>query len=451
MFSASKRVDRETRSLLFEDEVFCNIEKRKVNRKLTVAFSSQYGRPTVHDDMLLVALMKKTRDLGFESQRVHFSRYELIKLLAWPNNGQSYDRIDEGFNRLIGTHLVWDNAFWDNDARSWVDRKFSIVDDTHLYDREKYQRALATANASPKSWFKWSDVMFESFQAGYIKTIDLQKLNSLNEIVGRRLYRWLDKHFNNPNRRLPVEINLGSLAKQKLGFKPAAAGHLKRMIQPAISELEQKQILATDRNRFQGKGKSCTVRFRPYEKTTRSVSNPNVRTTGSLEEQLVEFGIPKRTAVKLVGNQKDVVAKQLEHLKFLKDSGRNIKSDAAWLISAVKNDFALPKGFKTSSMKFAAKKQADLATKKYESQKRRQELTRVKRLQESTSRVTEYLNTLSQQERKSLQQLAIGEGSQFLVSQMNRAERNGDPQIASIYREKMVAELVHSILKKRSM
>ena len=74
VFSASKNVDRDTKSLLFEDEVYCNIEKRKVKRKLTVAFSAQYGRPTVSDDMLLVALMKKTRDLGFENQRVHFTR-----------------------------------------------------------------------------------------------------------------------------------------------------------------------------------------------------------------------------------------------------------------------------------------------------------------------------------------------------------------------------------------
>ena len=289
VFSATKNVDRKTKSLLFEDEVYCNIENRKVKRKLTVAFSAQYGRPTVYDDMLLVALMKKTRDQGFENQRIYFTRYELIRMLDWPDNGQSYTRIDDALNRLIGTHLIWDNAFWDNEAKSWVDRKFSIIDDAHLFDREKYHRSRANSGESnPQSWFKWSDVMFDSFQAGYIKTIDLKKLNSLKENVGKRLYRWLDKHFKNPRRRMPIEVGLATLTNQKLGFKNAPASHLKRMLEPAISELEQKGIVAKDDSRFQGRGKKCTVRFRPYDGKPNS-SKPSSK-RNSLEDRLVHCG-----------------------------------------------------------------------------------------------------------------------------------------------------------------
>ena len=143
-FSATNRVDRTSKSLTFEDEAYGNVEgkRRKINRKLTVAFSAQYGRPTARDDLVLLALMKKSRESGFDNQRVHFTRFELIQILGWYDNGQSYDAIDQAFNRMVGTHLVWDNAFWDNEAKSWVDRKFSIIDDVHLYDREKYLRAL---------------------------------------------------------------------------------------------------------------------------------------------------------------------------------------------------------------------------------------------------------------------------------------------------------------------
>ena len=184
--------------------------------------------------------------------------------------GQSYDAIDQAFNRIVGTHLVWDNAFWDNEAKSWVDRKFSIVDDVHLYDREKYLRALnQKGEGRPQSWFKWSDVMFESFQAGYIKSVDMELIRSMKSNVAKRLYRWLDKHFNNHRRKLPVEIPIKKLAEQKLGFQSTAPSHLKRMLDSGISELEERGFIAKDSDRFQGNGKNCVVRFRPPRKQGR--------------------------------------------------------------------------------------------------------------------------------------------------------------------------------------
>ena len=42
-----------------------------------------------------------------------------------------------------------------------------------------------SGESRPKSGFKWSDVMFESFNSGYIKTIDLKMLQSLDKVVGR--------------------------------------------------------------------------------------------------------------------------------------------------------------------------------------------------------------------------------------------------------------------------
>ena len=59
-------------------------------------------------------------------------------------------------------------------AQEWATRKFSIIDDVELLDRGRYERIRhISAEKQPKSWFRWSDVMFDSFAAGYIKTLDL--------------------------------------------------------------------------------------------------------------------------------------------------------------------------------------------------------------------------------------------------------------------------------------
>ncbi len=440
----------------FEDHVFCNIENRKVNRKLTVAFSAEYGRPTSSDDMILVALMKKSRDAEFDSQRVYFTRYELLQILNWSENGQNYRRIDQALNRLIGTHLVWDNAFWDNEARSWVDRKFSIIDDAHLYDREKYDRARdRTGESRPKSWFKWSDVMYESFQAGYIKTLDLEMLNSLNEMVGKRLYRWLDKHFNNPKRKMPIEIPISDLATRKLGFKSVPPSHLIRMMQPAIKELESVGFVALDENRVSGRGKSCVIRFRPNNFKMRSSRTPTrifEKTENSLEGMLIAKGIPKSKAKQLASEKPEIAKRQLEHLEFKCSGGWSPgKSEAAWLMSSIKHDYQLPKEFKTSSQLRLAKNRKQSASKQFAQKQKLRQRRQLKLQRESSSRVAGYLKTLSPSERSSIESRACEVGSNFLVQRMEDASNQGEEQIAAIYREQLLAELVDSILKNTDM
>ena len=453
-FSATNRVDRTTKSLQFESEANCKIENRKIKRKLTVAFSAEYGRPTPSDDMVLVALMKLTRDAGFSNQKIYFSRYELIKVLKWSDGGRSYERIDEAMNRLVGTHLVWDNAFWDNAAKSWVDRKFNLIDDVYLYDREKYERALAASDSRPKSWFKWSDVMFESFSSGYIKTIDLQMLQSLKEVVGRRLYRCLDKHFNNPNRKMPVEISIEELATKKLGFKKVPASHLKRMMQPAINELEEVGFVARDNQRFSGKGNSSVVRFAPQKKTQgiqsrQSNDNPG-RGEAPLLSRLKKLGISGKLASQWLETKPETVVKQLTHLDYLSQFGRPPTNKAAWLTTAIKSDFALPEGvLRTVRGSEDSKKKRTAATKKAKAAKRKQIIER--KNQESRAQVAKYLQSLTSDERTKLEKQAIERGSPAMVDRLKDLEREGEAQIAAVYREQLVAQLIADLTAKKQL
>ena len=98
----------------------------------------KHGLPTSPDDEVLVGLIQLTkRRSNFTDAKVQFSRYELIELLGWPQSGQSYRRIEEALHRWVGVVLMYENAWWDNAAKSWVDENFHVLDNVTLYDRER--------------------------------------------------------------------------------------------------------------------------------------------------------------------------------------------------------------------------------------------------------------------------------------------------------------------------
>ena len=73
----------------------------------------------------------------------------VIELLGWPQSGASYQRIEEALHRWVGVVLMYENAWWDNAAKSWVDENFHVLDNVTLYDRER-RRPAARAGKSPR-------------------------------------------------------------------------------------------------------------------------------------------------------------------------------------------------------------------------------------------------------------------------------------------------------------
>ena len=126
-------------TLVFEDR----LERRDsppIVRRLTIMGTHKHGLPTSLDDEVLVGLIQLTkRRSNFTDARVQFSRYELIELLGWPQSGQSYRRIEEALHRWVGVVLMYENAWWDNAAKSWVDENFHVLDNVTLYDRERWR------------------------------------------------------------------------------------------------------------------------------------------------------------------------------------------------------------------------------------------------------------------------------------------------------------------------
>src|SRR3954454_17057747 len=88
------RVPRGQKSIKFEDQIYDEKRKKVVTRRRIIEGSEEYGLPTATDDAVILALIQFTKQKSnFTRREVEFTRLELIRMLGWPNEGKSYDRI----------------------------------------------------------------------------------------------------------------------------------------------------------------------------------------------------------------------------------------------------------------------------------------------------------------------------------------------------------------------
>ncbi len=207
----------------------------------TVAGNPDFGLPTPTDERVYLVLLELTREAGFDSPTVRFSRYDICKRLGWGISAKTYTMLQGAFDRLKGVNITAKNAFWNPKSQSFRNTGFNIID---YYDinAEPPGRKSCEQIELPLSWFKWSDVMFDSFQSGYIRTLDLTFAFGLKGDIAMRLYRYLDKKAYNG--RDTFEIELFTLCIEHLGMKPTKyPSKLKERLQRAHDELKEKNFL----------------------------------------------------------------------------------------------------------------------------------------------------------------------------------------------------------------
>ncbi len=201
----------------------------------------QLGLPTVRDEQLYLVLMELTQEAGLTSPLVHFTRHDLIKRLGWSHCQREYDMLRDGFTRLKAVTITSQNAFWDAQARSFRITGIALIDQFDILE-EQPGRKSAQQSPLPLSIFKWNDVLFDSFQAGYLKALDLTFAQSLDSPLALRLYRYLDKKAFNARRSF--EIELTALCERHLGMRtsPYPSKHKERL-RPAHEELMARGFL----------------------------------------------------------------------------------------------------------------------------------------------------------------------------------------------------------------
>jgi len=367
----SDRVPDGQLTLVFEDK----LERRDsapIVRRLTIMGTPKHGLPTSMDDEVLVGLIQLTkRRSNFTDPRVTFSRYELIELLGWPQSGHSYRRIEEALHRWVGVVLMYENAWWDNNAKSWVDENFHVLDNVTLYDRERRKPSRAAKSATkaaapkrsrkvgsegdplPLSSFKWNEVIFQSFQSGNLKQLDLEFYLRLRLPTTKRMFRFLDKRFY---RRSQLDFDLRTLACEHIGLSRSyAPTELKRRLRPALEELEGLGFLepldADERYSWVARGSWRIILIRGEA----AQGEPTPQSgAGDLVEALRGRGVTHKTAAELVASHPHGrVRTKLEVFDWLvKNRDKRVgKNPAGYLVASIRSDYRAPTDFTAAEAK----------------------------------------------------------------------------------------------------
>ncbi|GIW88226.1 MAG: hypothetical protein KatS3mg108_2550 [Isosphaeraceae bacterium] len=342
--SVSDTVSDNQKTLEFTDEIFDPSSGKPVTRTLTITAADKFGLPTALDDEVLLGLMQLSCDQGFSDRKVHFSRYELIKLLGWRDESKSYKRIEDSLNRWTGVTLQYRKAWWSKEEQCWVNETFHVIDQVTVFDRERIARRRKMAKDSPEkalSSFVWNETVFQSFKAGYIKSLDFDFYKSLDSAISKRMFRFLDKRFYHKSR---WEFDLQTFACEHVGLsKNYSNSELKRKLKPAVMELEARGFLAPlpDGERFvkvlQGNWKAVFV------KAARRVAVLPQEGDDSLVRQLVDRGITPRSARKLIAqHERGRIEEKLRLFDAIGKRGGEgaIRNRAGWLYSAIVHDYA---------------------------------------------------------------------------------------------------------------
>lgn len=319
---------------------------------LTVTGSDAFGLPTALDADVIVALIQLTKQKNdFTNPCIHFTRYEILRLLGWPNEGKSYRRLDESLNRWVGVSLHYDGCWWDNRSKQYGDAKIHILESVVVLDGKSRING-DEQQALPLSSFTWNKVFMESCQADNIKRLNVEAYFALEHSTSKRLYRFLDKRFY---RRSDWTFDLREIAFERVGLS-RNYGHnvakIKEKLQPAIEELESRDFLepmSRDQRYFK-EGISWKIRLqqRRILPPPPNTPQPSEAEQPAPVAELIRRGVTPSVADELVRRHAaEVIELKLDVFDWLaeKNDKRIATNPAGYLVRSIEKEYVTPKGF----------------------------------------------------------------------------------------------------------
>lgn len=343
--SLSDKPPRGVKTLVFSDQIFDQGKRQLVPRKLTVSASDEHGLPTPLDEEVLLGLIQLSHGHEFQTSTLHFSRYQLIKLLGWADGAKSYRRIEESLKRWVGVTLYYDRAWWSREEQCWVSESFHVINQVTLFDRERRERRLEADPENPNAGLSsivWSEPVFKSFRAGNLKPLDLELYTSFRTAIAKRVFRFLDKRFHF---RSKLEFGLREFACEHIGMsKDCPNAEIRRRLKPGLEELEKAGFLAEapETERFTreawGQWKVHFKRATIQQKLTKPHGS-----FPELVQELISRGISRHTARRLAAAFPEEFIREkvrfVDSLRSRKD-GPPIRNSAGFLVKAIQEDYS---------------------------------------------------------------------------------------------------------------
>ena len=401
-------------------------QHRTIYRHLTIAATPKYGLPTAKDEEVLLGLLQLTKITNeFTSPRVEFSRYQLLELLGWKNEGPSYRRLMKAFDRWLNTSLTYNNAWRDNNKKEWTTRKgFGFLDSYEFRDSrgrlgEGQQAELPLRELH--SEFRWNAVFFESIQSGYLKKLDYSVVRQLKSPAAKRLYRYLDKLFHEPA-RVRLIFDLRTLCCEHLAMaRTRETSHLRKDLHQTAQELEAIGFLElrSERDRFQ-KISPGVYEVVFEKKTPPLIIHSQPTTSASLSETqhqlyqaLIDRHIGPNDAAEFITSPAypdEMIQEKIEIHDWLVERGdpRISKSASGYLVMSIRKNYSRPDGFYSKAERLTEQEKAvQQEEKRIEQEQRRQELEKAQH-DADVQKVHDYLASLpSDATRKELERKAV--------------------------------------------
>jgi hypothetical protein len=434
-----------------EDQIFDDRRGQLVSRKLVITSSDKYGITTPKDEDVLLALIQLTKEANnFRDRRVQFSRAELLKLLGWTRTGTNYERILLSLCRWSTVFFLYENSWWENSRQSFETQGFNVIDNFKLSDGRQ-SSGPAGQMEFPFCSFSWNEIVFGSFQAGYLKRLDFEFYLRLKHATSKRMYRFLDKRFH---RGSTQKFNLSQLAFEKIGLSRSYtdSGKLKEKLQPAIDELTEAGFLEpmsrTERYTKVGRGEWSVTFIRRAPRIEGGKARPAEHS--QLEKALSDRGVTPATAAELVaGFVEEHIQARIDVFDWLiaKKDKRVTKSPAGYLADSIRKGYAPPKGFESKADREMRLQAEAEKQQRAEEAKRRATAEQTAREEAEQARTAAYLDSLSAEQREKLQADALASANSFFLQQYRRSK--GNPEGEARYLKLIIDTHVSGILAER--
>jgi hypothetical protein len=397
------RAPKGTKTLIF----------RASQGQLTITGSDAFGLPTALDADVIVALIQLTKlKTDFKNPKVHFTRYELLRLLGWNNEGRNYRRLDESLQRWVGVTLHYDNCWWDNRAKRYGDATLHILESAIILDGKAQSDEEGSQQLLPLSSFTWNRVFLNSCQADNLKLLDVGMYFSLEHSAAKRLYRFLDKRFYKGPHWV---FDLAEIAFERVGLSRNYARNvakIKEKLQPAVEELEDigfLEPLARDDRYFKDAG-GWKIRLSKRQPDKSPPALPGGEgERPDLIRQLIERGVSPTKAGELFASYPETrLREKIDIFDWLAGTAdrRIHKNPGGWLRKAIEDDYTAPKGYENA----ATREERDRA--RQEEQRRQAQASRERREQQRHAEqergsVDAYLAALAPEARAALEAEAL--------------------------------------------
>lgn len=429
----ASRTPKGTNSLAFEDRVWDKRQKAWVNKRLTVAASTEYGLPTASDDEVILGLLQLTHAGRFADRKLAFVPAELFRVLGWREEGRSYSRLEKSLKRWVGVTLYYDHAWWDKGLKAWMDEHFHLLDNV-VIPRSRKKPAKSRDQRQRLPWtVTWNQTVFRSFEDGYLRKLDMTVFRKLRSVATKRMFRFLDKRFYFTNR---LTFDLRRFACERIGFsRRDDNSQLKRRLDRAIGELVDvgflKPMPRTQRYRQIRRGE-WEVAFTRTQEPKRAKSRTSI--SDFLESALISRGVREPVAAGLVREHSPmVIRKSLKEYDELRKRGDDSKLNN-------------PPGLLISWIKGACGVPCDSSPPKAESTVLEPPTSEGAESQSKFAAICGYLAKLSPQERESLEVVAFEQADSFHLGGYERAKTAKNSRLLNEYRNVIVESHVRRLL-----